>query len=564
MLSVFYDQNKKNKHFFKEKYFKEKFPFEYQELNKFCLSNELINLDFKLKLYHFIFNLNDIPKCKECNSSVNFKNFTDGYREFCSNKCVNKSLDIKERIRDKFIINYGVDNPRKVKDINEKIKNTNILKYGHECSLSSKLVQEKRKETNLKKYNSENVFQNDLIKEKIKNSNFKKYGVNYFVQTEEFKNKNKETHLKKYGVTNYTKLKVRKDEIKENNLKKLIQKIESDYVFIDHQEYETFTLLHKKCEKNFSIGRNLLNLRYSRNQDICTNCNNINDQQSCAEQEIIQFLESLNQSCEIKNKKIISPYEIDIFLPEKSIGVEYHGLYFHSSKFKDKNYHFNKWKKCNGIGIDLIQIFEDEWKYKKDIVKSIIKSKLNVFDDIFYARKCIVKEIKTNEYNDFLNKNHIQGKCPSKYKLGLFFQNRLVSVIGLSNKRLSTNNLNENTYEITRFCNLLGVKVTGGFSKLLNFAIKNFNIKNIITFSDLRYFNGEVYKKNKFIFSHITTPNYWYFDPKNLIRYHRFKFAKHKLVAMGFNPTLTEKTIMKESSYEKIWDCGNIKWVLEV
>jgi hypothetical protein len=46
--------------------------------------------------------------------------------------------------------------------------------------------------------------------------------------------------------------------------------------------------------------------------------------------------------------------------------------------------------------------------------------------------------------------------------------------------------------------------------------------------------------------------------------YHRFNFAKHNLIKCGFDPLKTEKEIMDERGFLRIWDCGSRTWVLNI
>ncbi len=104
---------------------------------------------------------------------------------------------------------------------------------------------------------------------------------------------------------------------------------------------------------------------------------------SKGEVEIREWLLSLNPELKIEcntrlQNKEGKRFELDIYLPEYNLGIEYHGLYWHSTKFKDKSYHKEKYLFFKEKDIPLIQIFENEWVLKRDIVKSIIKSKLNL------------------------------------------------------------------------------------------------------------------------------------------------------------------------------------------
>lgn len=162
----------------------------------------------------------------------------------------------------------------------------------------------------------------------------------------------------------------------------------------------------------------------------CPKCTN---HSSKPESDIIDFIKTFYNGEIINNtRNIISPLELDIYIPEYKIAIEYNGLKWHSEEFnKDKNYHLVKLNKCNELGINLIQIFEDEYLEHKEIVLSKIKHLLKKDCDLskVFARKCIVKEIDKNISKDFLEKNHIQGFSASTVYLGGFYNNELVGVM---------------------------------------------------------------------------------------------------------------------------------------
>ena len=94
---------------------------------------------------------------------------------------------------------------------------------------------------------------------------------------------------------------------------------------------------------------------------------------------------------------------MDIYIPSKNIAIEYNGLYWHSEKLgKHKDYHLDKTKLANSLGVRLIHIFEDEWKGNKDVVKNRLRHILGCVKGMIYARKCTISEINTDLKDNFL------------------------------------------------------------------------------------------------------------------------------------------------------------------
>ncbi|MFW6047533.1 MAG: hypothetical protein ACOCP4_07110 [Candidatus Woesearchaeota archaeon] len=275
--------------------------------------------------------------------------------------------------------------------------------------------------------------------------------------------------------------------------------------------------------------------------------------QSLMEKEVSNFIKSNVSTRIIENSyDILKSKELDIYLPDYKLAIEFNGLFWHSEgSKKDKNYHLHKTQLCEEKSIQLIHIFEDEWIEKKDIVKSIIKGKLGLNDKI-YARKCEIKEIENKEAKSFYERNHIQGSINSKINIGLFYENKLVSCLSFNKARYNK----QYDWEITRFANKLDISIIGGFAKMLSYFKKHYN-GSIITYSDRRYFNGSIYKNNGFKELKESQPNYFYTDYK--FRYSRIKFQKHKLEEQleYFDPQLTEWENMQLNGWDRIWDCGN-------
>ena len=282
--------------------------------------------------------------------------------------------------------------------------------------------------------------------------------------------------------------------------------------------------------------------------------------------DIKDLLRTSNIDYVENDRNILNGKEIDIYIPNNNLGIEYDGLYWHSNAYKENNYHLNKTNDCEKQDIQLLHIFEDEWINKKEIVKSIIKSKLGLNDVRIYGRKCIIKEIDGRLCKEFLIENHVQGNINSKVKIGLFYDNKLVSVMTFGVKRIAMGcKINiDGEYEMHRFCNKLNTQVIGGASKLLKYFINTYNPKLILTFADRRYSNGNLYKQLGFEFIENTKPNYWYFKSNDLNRYHRYNFRKDILVKDGFDATKTEHQIMEERGFSRIYDSGNMKFILNL
>jgi hypothetical protein len=283
------------------------------------------------------------------------------------------------------------------------------------------------------------------------------------------------------------------------------------------------------------------------------------------EKDLLNFIKENYNSVIIENdKKIINPYELDIYLPDLNLAFEFNGLYWHNELNKPNNYHKMKTDLCLEKGIHLVHIYEDDWVYKQGIVKSMILNKLNKTKYKIFARKCEIKDVTDNNLiRDFLNDNHIQGFVGSKVKIGLFYDNELISLMtfGKLRKPLNSKSKNNNEYEMLRFCNKLNTNIIGGASKLFKYFINKYDPEQVISYADRSYSNGNLYNILGFKFDHITSPNYYYIIDK--IRKHRFGFRKDILIKQGYDTNKSEHDIMLEREYYRIYNSGNYKFLYE-
>lgn len=251
--------------------------------------------------------------------------------------------------------------------------------------------------------------------------------------------------------------------------------------------------------------------------------------------------------------------ELDVYIPDKNIGIEIDGVYWHSEIRGNtpRSYHIQKNNFFKDyFNIDVIHILDVEMVKYWDIVKSLVLSKLGIFNERIYARKTICEKVNKKEAQDFLKQNHLQQSyLGSTIFYGLRDQNsRLVQVLALGHSRYNTYE-----YEIHRFASLHSVQIVGGFSKLLNHFVKNYHPKNILSYADKRYSTGKVYRTNGFTYINTSSPNYFYTkDYMNLES--RIKYQKHKLHKLinDFNSELSEWENMKNNGFDRIWDCGNM------
>jgi hypothetical protein len=528
----------------KEKFIKDNFKDFYNFIN-----NDFSGNTFLEKI--FVFYKGD-HKCY-CGKETKFISFSKGYLEYCSISCSSNDKKTRDKYKKTCLENWGVTNVSMSNDIKKKKENYFYEKYGVTTYLQSESIKNKM----ISKWGVDNPFKLKEIQEKIKKTNFNKYGSECVLLSSEIIEKTKKTNIEKWGVNHYSKTEDWKIKMKKINDSNYIESLDlsNNYQFISKNSYNNI-IKHIDCGNEFEIQTQLIRLRKNRNVEICKHCNKINH---FSENDLHEYITS------IYSGKVIQSYrdglEIDIYLPELKLGFEFNGLYWHCELFKDRKYHKNKNIFFNEKGIRIINIWEDDWLHKTEVIKSIIKSNIGIFENTIYARKCTFYEISDKECKEFLHNNHIQGWCVSKYRYALSYNGEIVSILTVGKERLNlgySGEKSESQLEIIRFCNKLNTKIIGGFSKLFKNLIKNVKFKKITTYSDSSIFTGDVYAKNGFSFIGQTEPGYSYIV--NGIRKNRFNFNKSKLIKMGFDKNKTESEIMFDNNFYRIYDCGNYKF----
>ena len=219
----------------------------------------------------------------------------------------------------------------------------------------------------------------------------------------------------------------------------------------------------------------------------------------------------------VNTKRIIPPYELDIYIPEKHLAIEYNGNYYHSTANVDKKVHYNKSIMCEEKGIRLIHIFEYEWNNTRQqpILENIIKSALGVTKTL-YARNLIVEERPSATMKMFFETNNIQGFRGGKTAICLIDKNTkevYMSYI-MGNAFFGKGKYQ---WEVIRGATKLGYTIVGGASKIWKYFIKKYNPDNCVYYVDYNYFNGKSLKnlpQMEFIETQYSFKNYWVAERK--------------------------------------------------
>ena len=516
----------------------------------------------------------DLLPCYQCGKLFKPSNYQrDQYiyynnkHIYCSKKC--KDIGSVKTYKETMTNKYGVDSVFKVQEFKEKGKQTLIQKYKND-SIAKEIMQEKARNTMVERYGVPYAMQNEDLKEKYKQNYIKNHGVDNPQKLKEVQEKTKETKKEKYGDENYNNrekaretcnYKYKRTHSSQEHLS------EATYNIISNKEnFKNYILSLPEKQRNIPIMAKLLNYsqtqlailfyhKYNLNEEIILHKTARN-----TEHLIDKFIRSIYKNTIIYNtRSIIPPYELDIYIPDKKVAIEFNGVLYHNSTInpyndipKDKNYHYMKSKLCEEKGIRLIHIYEYEWfnERQRPILESIIKNALGITEHIIYARQCKIEIKQSKEMKQFFNDNNIQGFRGGSFSICLVDKKtNEIYMAYMFGKAFFGKGKYE--WEVIRGATKLNYSVIGGASKIWNYFIKNYNPKSIVYYIDYNYFNGNSlpYLGLKYIKTQPSFKNY---------------FIKEKIVKN--RDPMHHKDIVKgyeDGSILQIWNAGTKVYVWE-
>lgn len=470
------------------------------------------NASMPQRLWHIIHQTEKIPGCKICQSPVSWNRRLTQYKTYCGDpKCPNIDPDVIERKRAK--LDY--------KEITKKRQQTCKEKYGHTNYLASEAGKIVVKDS----------FDTQTPKQK-------KQRYNKATQSRQ------KTIKEKYGVNNIGFLYYADADV--------LQQLNVVDWLTDQHHKQKKSLTTIATELGVASGSTTVG-KYLRKCGIeVLNPSPI----SSGEREIGMFLDQHNIQYNTNDRSIIHPFELDIYIPQHNLAIEYCGLYWHSEqKGKDKWYHHNKWKRCMEQGVQLLTVYEDEWQQVQQQVKQKILHLLGIDNrKRIFARKCKIGTVTSTNKKLFLNSNHIQGNGPSGINLGLWSDDELVAVMCIQERP-------EHHY-LTRYAT--SQHVVGGFSKLLKYFQQHYTWSKLVSFADLRWSSGNLYESTGWVLDQTIVPDYYY-SPNGRDRFHKFNYRRKNLPKLldRFDPSMSERQNCDINGILRIWDCGKRRFVIE-
>lgn len=513
--------------------------------------------------------------CENCRTAVcpicgkQFKLTSAEYirgKQTCSTEC--RYILSKQTYQN----NYSADtNPENYNKMIAKYKQTCMSRFGVDNPMKDSRIVNKGMASKRNKY-GDNL---EEITEKIQATLEDRYGSRNLMDVQKFREKSKQTCLSKYGVDNYAKsIQFLEGAIIDPAKAKECKKFRDDPKKFILDNFDTAPSLGELSE--------LVGIRESSVGWIIDKANcqdNIRWVYSRMEDEVCRYIREIVPDINMitNTRKVITPYELDIYLPDYQLAIECNPTSTHNSSFdsgfgdsdvKSTSYHKMKTDMCEQQGIFLFHIFGYEWSHKSDIIKSMLSNLLERNSRRLGARSCDVREVSHIESSAFLEDNHRQGMCNSSIRLGLYYKNELVSLMTFGKMRNTIGASNRpdmrNVVELSRFCNKKYMTVSGGASKLFKYFCSHYQWSEIRSFSDRAHTKGNLYQKLGFEYVRQSGPGYMWVNTKSDVGYSRLNTQKQNIIKFlrdeCIDLSLSETQIMEAHGYAKVCDSGTILW----
>lgn len=490
--------------------------------------------------------------------------------------CIFESDELREKWTEEYYQRTGYHHPSQNPEIQQRIRNTLQAHYGVSAPLQSDKIKQKMIDTNIEKYGTISSMQNREVRQKAAQTCLERYGARTYIQSEEGKSRIAATMLEKYGVRYYSQSTSFTEHLMKDpsRIEYFKQFDENPKEFILSKFGHTPSL--QEVADYIGTGTEAVSTRLDKH-----NCRELVKYVfSYMEDDVYQVLKDIAPDIEImrNTKKIITPYEIDIYIPEFKLGVECNPTSTHNSSINtwsnaspalSKRYHQNKTNMCDEQSVQLFHIFGYEWITRRDIIISMLTNLLRRNSRTIYARNTVVKEVSGHISAEFLDDNHRQGNTFSHIRLGLYTKdtNELVSLMTFGKMRATIGTSSEDLtdcYELVRFCSIRNTTVVGAASKLFSYFCKHCSPKRIRSFSDRAHTSGRLYEQLGFMEIRRSDPGYVWVNLYNDKAYHRVNAQKHNLKKFlnddSIDLSQTEAEIMIAHNFVQVFDSGTITW----
>ena len=303
----------------------------------------------------------------------------------------------------------------------------------------------------------------------------------------------------------------------------------------------------------------------------CSRCNHM---KSAPEDAVAEYLGQFTTVVR-RDRSLIGPKELDIYLPEHNLAVEFCGMYWHShgdkaDEKKNKRRHAEKYRMCAEKGVRLITLYETEWSERQATVKRMLRNAIGKSRGRLMARKCELGRPTAQEARAFYERYHPQGGSGSGEHYGLYWKGKLVACMRFTfggNDRGAGAKVRQ--WTLSRYATR--ITVAGAAGRLFKAFLKEYQPQTVKSFSDNRWFSGQMYEQLGFTLEEDVGPDYQVWSQKLGLRpkpHYQRRLLQKRLDEHGFSEAFdpasddrTEAEITYFMGARRIYDCGKKRWV---
>lgn len=516
-----------------------------------------------------------------------FKRIGDGW-QFCStsNACPCFKKHFVEKSRGTSLEKFGVENPAQATTVKDKIRNTCMERYGVPTTGELTTRQNKAKKTNLDRYGHENVFGSDEIKRRIRERTLAEHGVDHISKSPDHQSRMRVAVREKYGLDNVGKSPDVRAKIVETNIsryggnspasspdvvRRMRQTTEERYgghyahlhILPEHRikneaDFRQRFAGKKAAEMALITGYDPSMIhRYAELWDVELDYSG--GSKRGLEKDFGDWLEAYGIQIR-RNVRVLEPngavtdgrkrQEVDFVVDDYNLGIEIHGVYWHSTaNGRGRNYHADKLRAAESKGLELIQIFEDEWLERPNAVLSAILHRTHRTKDRTFARKCVLVDVSHADAQRFYEANHVLGGTSATLHLGLEQAGKLVAAMSFTRRA-------DRHWEMVRYASR--GSVVAGASRLLA-SFERANEWDVITsFVDLRWSKGALYQTLGFSVEHHYPPDYMYVIGNR--RVHKFNLRKSAKRFQKYDgQNLSGRQMAELEGIPRVYDAGKLR-----
>lgn len=280
------------------------------------------------------------------------------------------------------------------------------------------------------------------------------------------------------------------------------------------------------CDKNH-VWEAAVYSRTGNSKAGCPTCNAHNFI-SQPEKDLYEFITGLGFAVKQSDRSVlknVSARELDLIVPERMFAVEFNGLYWHSELAgKGPEYHLTKFTAAQAAGVELLQVWEDDWVNRRETVLHTIASRLCAVQAV-PSGELFPIELTVSQASEFLDAYCIQGAVSAEVFYGLQDDaGTLHAVLALD--------VDTHSAEVVRFVSR--GNAGSGFVELLTHAVDVLQLSTVFTVVDNAVNHAGVFEEAGFV--------------------------KTEEIAPAAYSIVNAARVADSSGMNRIWDAGKTKY----